>query len=92
MTTGDGHSPWQEAISVLAIPFVNKPCFQKTENDIGKWWNMRLQEAMLEAGREEKRLAVESNDFHRGVPATTVIVDGGWSKHSHKHSYKEWAS
>ena len=53
---------------------------------------MRLQEAMLEAGREEKRLAVESNDFHRGVPATTVIVDGGWSKHSHKHSYKEWAS
>ena len=23
----------------------------------------------------------------RGVPACTVIVDGGWSKRSHKHSY-----
>ncbi len=25
--------------------------------------------------------------FHDGVPAISVIVDGGWSKRSHKHSY-----
>ena len=25
--------------------------------------------------------------FHEGVPSVTVIVDGGWSKRSHKHSY-----
>ena len=87
MTTGGGHSPLQETMSVLGIAVMNKPCFQKTENDTGKWWNMRLQEAMLEAGREEKRLAEERNDFHQGVPAITVIVDGGWSKRSHKHSY-----
>ena len=42
---------------------------------------------MLEAGREEKRLAEERGDFHHGVPAITVIVDAGWSKRSHKHSY-----
>ena len=42
---------------------------------------------MAEAGREEKRLAEERENFHEGVPAITVIVDGGWSKHSHKHSY-----
>ena len=26
-------------------------------------------------------------EYHDGVPAITVIVDGGWSKRSHKHSY-----
>ena len=39
---------------------------------------------MLEAGREEKKLAEERGDYHQKVP---VIVDGGWSKRSHKHSY-----
>lgn len=29
----------------------------------------------------------ERGDYHQGVPAITVIVHGGWSKRSHKHSY-----
>ena len=32
-------------------------------------------------------MAVERNDVHQGVPAVTVVTDGGWSKRSHKHSY-----
>ena len=32
-------------------------------------------------------LAVERKDYHNGVPAVTVVADGGWSKRSHKHSY-----
>ena len=39
---------------------------------------------MAEARREEKQLAIEQNKYHEGVPAITVVVDGGWSK---KHSY-----
>ena len=42
---------------------------------------------MLEAGREEKWLAEERGSYHEGVPAITVVVDGGWSKRPHKHSY-----
>ena len=42
---------------------------------------------MLEAVREEKKLAEERGDYHQGVPAITIVVDGGWSKRSHKHSY-----
>ncbi len=42
---------------------------------------------MIEAGKEERKLAIERNDYHQGVPAITVYVDGGWSKRSHKHSY-----
>ena len=46
-----------------------------------------MEKAILEAGKEEKRLAEEWGDYHQGVPAITVIVDGGWSKCYHKHSY-----
>ncbi len=41
---------------------------------------------MLEAGKK-KALAVERGDYHQGVPAITVLLDGEWSKRSHKHSY-----
>ena len=42
---------------------------------------------MQEAGKEEERLAEERGDFNEGVPVITAIVDGGWSKRSHRHSY-----
>lgn len=40
---------------------------------------------MLKAGREENNLAEERNDYHQGVPAITIILDGGWSKRSHSY-------
>ena len=54
-----------------------------------------LLSSMAEAGQEEKKIAEENGRFHEGVSAVTVIVDGGWSKRSHKHSYnanQEWQS
>ncbi len=61
--------------------------FIHTERDIGEWWKNQLKKSMLEAGKKEKALAVERGDYHQGVPAITVLLDGGWSKRSHKHSY-----
>ena len=46
-----------------------------------------MDKSMLEAGKEENQLAKERADYHQGMPAITVIVDGGESKSSHKHSY-----
>ena len=40
---------------------------------------MRLNELIIEAGKEEKCLA-ERGDYHNGVSAITVVLDGGWSK------------
>ena len=37
--------------------------------------------------KEEKRHAIATNSFHQGIPSITVVVDGGWLKRSHKHSY-----
>ena len=42
---------------------------------------------LLTAGQVEKQLAIEKGSYHNGIPAITVVVDGGWSKRSHKHSY-----
>ena len=42
---------------------------------------------LLTTGQVEKRLAIEKGNYHNGVPAITVVADGGWSKRSHKHSY-----
>jgi hypothetical protein len=42
---------------------------------------------MKEAGEEERKLVESRAQFHHGIPAITVVVDGGWSRHSHKHTY-----
>ena len=87
MVTGGGHSPLEETLSVLRVPVMSKKSFINSERDIGCWWKEKLDKSMKEAGEEEKRLAEERGSFHDGVPAISVIVDGGWCKRSHKHSY-----
>lgn len=87
MATGGGHSQLKETMSVLGVPVMTQKSFIQAERSIGEWWQKELKEAMAEAGREEKRLAEERGDYHEGVPAITVVVDGGWSKRSHRHSY-----
>ena len=76
---GSGHNHLQDTMSVLGVPVMSKMTFIQTERDIGELWEQEMEKAMLEAGKEEKRLAEEKGDYHQGVPAITVIVDG-WSK------------
>ena len=87
MSTGGGHSKLSETMSVLGVPVMSGRHFINTERDIGEWWRNELQELMIKAGKEEKQLAIERGDYLEGGPAITVIVNGGWSKRSHHHSY-----
>ena len=87
MVTGGGYSQLEESMSVLGVPVMTKASFISTERDIGEWWRTELVETMKAAGKEEKQLAEQRGDYHEGIPSITVIVDGGWSKRSHKHSY-----
>lgn len=87
MVTGGGHSRMEETLGVMGVPVMTKASFINVERGIGEQWKQKLRDSMAEAGREEKRLAEEKGDFHEGVPAITVVLDGGWSKRSHKHSY-----
>ena len=87
MVTGGGFNPLEEAMSTLGNPVMSKQSFMLTERQIGDWWWSSLQESMKAAGKEEKQFAMEQNSYHQGIPAITVIVEGGWSKRTHKHSY-----
>ena len=87
MATGGGYSKLNETMTTLGVPCMSQKSFINTERQIGEWWRDKLHESMIEAGCEERKLAIERKDFHEGVPATTVIVDAGWSKRSHRHSY-----
>ena len=87
MCTGGDHSKLKETMSIIGIPVMSSKNFVRTERAIGEFWKRELQESLIEAGKLEKKLAEERGDYHQGIPAITVIVDGGWSKRSHRHSY-----
>lgn len=87
MCTGGGYTPLQQTMAILGVPVMAKKNYAPIEIDIGEWWRAQFIESCLEAGKEEKRLAEERGDYHEGIPAITVMVDGGWSKCTHKHTY-----
>ena len=86
IATGGGYSKLNETMATLGVPCMSQKNFIATERQIGEWWRDKLHESMMEAGREECKLAIEREDFHEGVPATTIIVNAGWSKRSHRHT------
>ena len=87
MTTGGGFNTLEESLSVLNVPVMTKQSCMHTEQIIGKWWWSVLEESMKAAGRQERQIAINKQQHHHSVPAITVIVDAGWSKCTHKHSY-----
>ena len=87
MTVGGGFNSLQESMSIMGVPVMTKRSFIETERVIGKWWWIALEESMLAAGKKEKQLAIKNNQYHQGIPAISVIVDRGWCKRTHKHSY-----
>jgi len=38
------------------------------------------------AGKEEKQFAIAQGSYYQGILTINVIVDGGWSKCTHKDS------
>ncbi len=90
MITGGGHSRLEEMMSVTGIPVMTKKCFTKTERDIGEMWGRALNEAMVEAGRMERDIAIQNNSFcegftnaeqMHGIRFTKFIGDGDSSVH-----------
>ena len=87
MSTGSGHASLKESMAYLGVPVMTKRTFISTERNIGEWWRERLQQSMKEAGELERQLAIDRGEYHEGVPAISVVVDGGWCKRSHRHTY-----
>ena len=64
-----------------------KKLYTTTERFLSDCMHQLPTEKMIAAEEEEKKPAMARGDFHQGTPAITVVVDDGWSKQSHKHSY-----
>ena len=77
----------ENVLTMMGIPGMRKQLFKRTEDFLGEAIKNLLVSSMAEAGEREKNLAISSNQFHQGVPSISVVVDGGWSKRSHKQSY-----
>ncbi|CAN7985916.1 unnamed protein product [Ixodes hexagonus] len=85
---GSGYANLDEVLSVLEIPSMSKGAYCRREESLGKRWEELLYDDMVQAGKEEKRLAEEAGHIcEDGTPYITVVVDGGWSHRSHGHRY-----
>ncbi len=87
VASGGGSMKLNEQLGNMGVHGMCGDTFTKLEHEIGEWWAGLLKQEMIEAGIAEREAAVLRKDFHQGVPAITVIGDGGWSKRTHKHSY-----
>ena len=77
----------EEQLASLQIPSVTKATFIQLEHHLGTVFEQIVSDNLLAAGKEERNLAIANDEYHGGVPAIIVVVDGGWSKRFHKHSY-----
>jgi hypothetical protein len=62
--------------------------YQKIENNLNEIFEEECWQSMIEAGREEAKIAIESGNVdENNVPLITVIADGAWSKRSYRTNY-----
>ena len=87
IATGGGADHLTEQLTCVQVPSLSSRSFIQMERSIGTTFEAMVGENLLIAGQKEKQLAIEQGDYHNGIPAITVVVDGGWSKRSHKHTY-----
>ncbi len=87
MATGGGQFRLDEQMTTMGMPGMSEKTFVQIENEIGSWWKETLQKEMIEAGIMERKLAEERGDYDEMVPFISVIIDCGWSKSAHKHTY-----
>ena len=87
VATGGGAEHLEKQLACLQIPSITKVTFIQLERHLGTVFEQLVNDNLLAAGKEEIDLAIANSKYHNGMPAITVVVDGGWSKRSHKHSY-----
>ena len=61
----------------MDAPCMRETMFTTLEDKLWRWWQSVLEEELLKAGTEERRIAIERGQYHEGIPAITVICDGG---------------
>lgn len=82
---GIGHTQLSELSSAIKLPSISCISDKKQLLKLGDVIKDSTFEEMIKAGNEERQLALDtSNVDENGVPMWTVIVNGQWSKCSHR--------
>ena len=87
IATGGGSAHLDEQLACIDVPSISQPHFLKLEKALGYMFDNIVTQGLLSAGNKERQIAISNNSYCEGIPACTVVVDGGWSKRCHKHSY-----
>ena len=88
ISRGGGSSHLEKQMATIQVPSMRTPVFVNIERSLGNVLNDMVVEGLLSAGKEERQFAINNGLYHHRIyPAVTVVVDGGWSKRAHKHSY-----
>ncbi|KAK4882653.1 hypothetical protein RN001_005972 [Aquatica leii] len=88
LSTGIGYSQFSEVLAAMNIPSLSHKTYTKYHNQLSGTINNKNKELLINAGKEEALLAIQSgNVTSDGVPVISVIVDGAWSKRSYRTNY-----
>lgn len=88
VSVGIGYDQTYEFLSLLEIPPMSKPKYYSLQNELVEAYNETTWSSMIQAGQEEKNLAIQNNEVDQlGRPLITVVADGAWSKRSYKTNY-----
>lgn len=70
------------------MPTLSSSGFLRVQTKVADVIHATAWDEMKKAGKEEKRLALESGNVGTdGIPLVTVVADGQWSKRSYKTKY-----
>lgn len=85
---GIGHTQLSEFSGFLDLPTLSSSGFLRVQTEIADIVHGTAWDEMKKAGKEERRLAIESGSVDvDGIPTFTVVADGQWSKRSYKTKY-----
>jgi hypothetical protein len=88
LAVGIGYSQFTELCASLDIPAISPNTFSSHEKSLSGVINQCTHDSIIEAGKQERALAVEAGDLYvDGIPYISVIVDGAWCKRSYKTNY-----
>jgi hypothetical protein len=88
VNTGQGYTQLEEYAATLNMPIMSNRKYQELHKNVFYFTHKMALEGMVEAGKEEGRLAIERGDVDQhGRPKIAVIADGAWSKRSYKTNY-----
>lgn len=85
---GIGYSQLEQLASVLNVPVMCAENYKKFNDKVGTYWRETADESMRKAAEEERKIAIELGDVDDdGIPFTTVVVDGTYSKRAYNKNY-----